>query len=199
MYWYFRYGEHGSAARDQMAQIAEQSKGQNISFEVPQSEMEISKAFRLTLTTKEGGTKPFKPGEWVGMYGLYCTCWWYSLCHFQYRSYYEQIGSDHLDCCMGHEHGSIFMLCLNTTTSTIKTHPFFRFDFQVPIENARQWHGGGTGRPGHLFANVLQTHHVARSRSRVGVVASLPLPRPTGHVSISVFWQQNRQTEMGHQ
>jgi hypothetical protein len=69
-----------------MAQIAEQSKGQKISFEVPQSEMEISKAFRLTLTTKEGVAKPFKPGEWVGMYGLDCTCWLYSLCHFHYRS-----------------------------------------------------------------------------------------------------------------
>ena len=53
-----------------MAQIAEQSKGQKISFEVPQSEMEISKGFRLTLTTKEGVTKPYKPGEWVGMYQL---------------------------------------------------------------------------------------------------------------------------------
>ena len=84
--WYFRYGEHGSAARDQMAQIAEQSKGQKISFEVPQSEMEISKAFRLTLTTKEGVAKPFKPGEWVGMYGVDCTCWLYSLCNFHYRS-----------------------------------------------------------------------------------------------------------------
>lgn len=64
------YGEHGSAARQQMAQIAEQSKGKKISFEVPHSEMEISKQFKLKLTTKEGFTKKFKVGEWVGMYQL---------------------------------------------------------------------------------------------------------------------------------
>ena len=31
---------------------------------------------------------------------VYCTCWWYSLCTFQYRQHYEQTGSDHFDCCM---------------------------------------------------------------------------------------------------
>ena len=30
--------------------------------------------------------------------GLYDTCWWYSLCNFQYRQYYENTGSDHFDC-----------------------------------------------------------------------------------------------------
>ena len=32
---------------------------------------------------------------------MYCTCWWYSLYNFPYRSYrslYEKTGSDHLDC-----------------------------------------------------------------------------------------------------
>jgi hypothetical protein len=28
------------------------------------------------------------------------TCWWYSLCTFQYRQQYEKTGSDHFDCCM---------------------------------------------------------------------------------------------------
>jgi len=32
--------------------------------------------------------------------GLCYTCWWYSLCTFQYRQHYEQTGSDHFDCCM---------------------------------------------------------------------------------------------------
>ena len=27
-----------------------------------------------------------------------CTCWWYSLCHFQYRQHYEQTCSGHVDC-----------------------------------------------------------------------------------------------------
>ena len=26
------------------------------------------------------------------------TSWWYSLCHFQYRQYYEKTGSDHFAC-----------------------------------------------------------------------------------------------------
>jgi hypothetical protein len=30
--------------------------------------------------------------------GLYDTCWWYSLCNFQYRQHYEHTCSDHLDC-----------------------------------------------------------------------------------------------------
>ena len=29
--------------------------------------------------------------------GLCCTCWWYSLCNFQYRQHYENTGSDHFD------------------------------------------------------------------------------------------------------
>jgi hypothetical protein len=30
--------------------------------------------------------------------GLYHTCWWYSLCNFQYRQHYENTGSYNLDC-----------------------------------------------------------------------------------------------------
>ena len=29
---------------------------------------------------------------------VYCTCWWYSLCTFQYRQHYEKTCSDHFDC-----------------------------------------------------------------------------------------------------
>ena len=29
---------------------------------------------------------------------MYCTCWWYSLCNFQYRQHYEHTGSYNLDC-----------------------------------------------------------------------------------------------------
>jgi hypothetical protein len=29
---------------------------------------------------------------------VYCTCWWYSLCNFQYRSSYENTCSDHFVC-----------------------------------------------------------------------------------------------------
>ena len=30
--------------------------------------------------------------------GIFDTCWWYSLCNFQYRQYYENTCPDHLDC-----------------------------------------------------------------------------------------------------
>jgi hypothetical protein len=29
---------------------------------------------------------------------LYYTCWWYSLCNFQYRQHYENTCSDHFEC-----------------------------------------------------------------------------------------------------
>jgi hypothetical protein len=39
------------------------------------------------------GSFPFWPGrffpKWVREIGIYCTCWWYSLCNFQYRQHYE--------------------------------------------------------------------------------------------------------------
>jgi hypothetical protein len=31
---------------------------------------------------------------------VYCTCWLYSLCHFQYRQQYEHTCSYHFECCM---------------------------------------------------------------------------------------------------
>ena len=32
--------------------------------------------------------------------GVYDTCWWYSLCNFQYRQQYEHTCSYNFDCCM---------------------------------------------------------------------------------------------------
>jgi hypothetical protein len=32
------------------------------------------------------------------LYVKSCTCWWYSLCNFQYRQHYENTCSDHFDC-----------------------------------------------------------------------------------------------------
>ena len=29
---------------------------------------------------------------------VYCTCWWYSLCTFQYRQHYEKTGSYNFEC-----------------------------------------------------------------------------------------------------
>ena len=34
----------------------------------------------------------------VSEIGLYYTCWWYSLCNFQYRQHYEQTCSYNFDC-----------------------------------------------------------------------------------------------------
>ena len=53
-----------------MQEIAEQSKGANMTFEVPHSEMEINKTFRLKFIQKEGFTRKYKKGEWIGLYQL---------------------------------------------------------------------------------------------------------------------------------
>ena len=38
------------------------------------------------------------PGEdLVRDIGLYCTCWWYSLCNFQYRQHCENTCWDHVE------------------------------------------------------------------------------------------------------
>ena len=34
----------------------------------------------------------------VSLPRLYCTCWWYSLCNFQYRHYYDKTGLYNLGC-----------------------------------------------------------------------------------------------------
>ena len=34
----------------------------------------------------------------AGKISVYCTCWWYSLCNFQYRSLYENTCSYNVDC-----------------------------------------------------------------------------------------------------
>ena len=34
----------------------------------------------------------------VRVIGLYDTCWWYSLCHLEYRQHYEQTCSYNFDC-----------------------------------------------------------------------------------------------------
>ena len=64
------YGEHGGEARSQMREVAEQSKGKKMTFEVEHSEMEISKQFELKFVTGEGFKKKFKTGEWIGLYQL---------------------------------------------------------------------------------------------------------------------------------
>ena len=33
-----------------------------------------------------------------GKISVYCTCWWYSLCNFQYRSLYENTCSYNFEC-----------------------------------------------------------------------------------------------------
>jgi hypothetical protein len=46
-----------------------------------------------------GGTESevFENTE-VSEIGLCCTCWWYSLCNFQYRPHYEHTGSYNFEC-----------------------------------------------------------------------------------------------------
>jgi len=63
--------------------------------------------------------------------GICYTCWWYSLCNFQYRHQYEKnaritLNVEIIRTCIFFY---LFMLCLNTTTSMIYTNAFFfRFD-----------------------------------------------------------------------
>jgi len=43
----------------------------------------------------------FNEDDWkelVREIGIYDTCWWYSLCNFQYRQHYENTGSYNFDC-----------------------------------------------------------------------------------------------------
>jgi len=93
-------------------------------------------------------TGPVVAGTW----SLCCTCWWYSLCNFQYRSLYKNTCSNNFD---SWSHTNIcfciFILCLYTMTSMINTNPFFGVtDVQVPA--GHQWQrrglvdvGGGGG------------------------------------------------------
>jgi len=66
---------------------------------------------------------------------FYDTCWWYSLCNFQYPQHYENTCLYNFDCWIyTNMYFFIFMLCLNTMTSMIKTNVFsilliFRFVF----------------------------------------------------------------------
>ena len=39
-------------------------------LQVPQSEMEISKEFKLKFVAKDGLKKKFRKGEWIGLYQL---------------------------------------------------------------------------------------------------------------------------------
>ena len=79
------------------------------------------------------------PFEEVREIALYYTCWWYSWCNFPYRQHYENTCSYNFDCWIyTNMYFFIFILCLNTITSMIKTHVFFDFtDFQVP--NHQDW------------------------------------------------------------
>ena len=65
--------------------------------------------------------------------GICYTCWWYSLCTFQYRQHYENTGSYHFECWIYTSlYFYIFNLCLNTIASMIITNVFFDFtDFQA--------------------------------------------------------------------
>ena len=56
---------------------------------------------------------------------LYCTCWWYSLCNFQYRQQYENTCSYNFDCWIyTHMYFFIFIWYGNTMTSMINTNLF---------------------------------------------------------------------------
>ena len=57
-----------------------------------------------------------------------CTCWWYSLCHFQYRQQYEKTCLYNFECWIyTNMYFYIFILCVNTMTSMINTNAFPRF------------------------------------------------------------------------
>ena len=70
-----------------------------------------------------------------------CTCWWYSLCNFQYRQHYEKY-VDHVDGCMYTNMSLyIFIWCLTTRTSMIKTNVFsmFRYHTICLTQNGAAW------------------------------------------------------------
>ena len=54
-------------------------------------------AWILRATATRGG-RASRATTKVREIGLYYTCWWYSLCNFQYRQHYENTCSDHVDC-----------------------------------------------------------------------------------------------------
>jgi hypothetical protein len=52
---------------------------------------------QMKKTFRDGGMATI--GDfWVREIGIYCTCWWYSLCNFQYRQHYENTCSYNFDC-----------------------------------------------------------------------------------------------------
>jgi hypothetical protein len=51
-------------------------------------------------------------------WSLCYTCWWYSLCNFQYRQHYENTCSYNVDCWIyTNLYFCIFIVCVNTRTS----------------------------------------------------------------------------------
>jgi hypothetical protein len=93
----------------------------------------------------------------------YYTCWWYSLCNFQYREHYENTCSYNVDCWRyTNLYFCICIVCGNTRTSMIKTNVFFDLtafqlhDPTTPVPttasanqapaNAPVWRGGGASR-----------------------------------------------------
>jgi hypothetical protein len=57
------------------------------------------------------------------------TCWWYSLCNFQYRQHDEHTGPYHVDCWMYTNMSFfIFIWCVNTIRTSMNQYwRFFRF------------------------------------------------------------------------
>ena len=54
---------------------------------------------KKTRKFKKKSTQPW-PTSKVREICLYYTCWWYSLCNFQYRQHYEHTGPYNVDCCI---------------------------------------------------------------------------------------------------
>jgi hypothetical protein len=73
-----------------------------------------------TTKYKEGGNTQFSVGLDRGVREIGHTCWWYSLCNFQYRPHYENTGLYNLDCWIyTNMYFYIFIVCVNTMTSMI--------------------------------------------------------------------------------
>ena len=82
---------------------------------------------KKTRKFKKKSTQPW-PTSKVREICLYYTCWWYSLCHFQYRQQSEKTCSYNFECFIyTNMNFYILILCGNTRTSRIKTNLFFRF------------------------------------------------------------------------
>ena len=115
------------------------------------------------------------PGTW----SLYDTCWWYSWCHCQYRSYYEnacvtltvEFGSRTCIIC------NYLMLEIQGRVRSILTFFFFPTDCQV------RWIDHGTDDSIHR--TLPPTHHQPGNNNNKSLMLNIYVATTTGTMLVS--------------